>query len=72
MHVLVLQTGVRAALIYGDSDHEGQRESPLGISGHIWAVSAHRVHFTAPKAAFMEPKGHEEVSLSLSSLLGRV
>lgn len=38
MHVLVLQTGVSAAVIYRDGDNEVQQELPLGISGNIWAI----------------------------------
>lgn len=38
MHVLVLQTGVSAAVIYRDSDNEVRQAFPLGISGNIWAV----------------------------------
>ena len=33
MHVLVLQTGVGAAVIYRDDVNEVQQELPLGISG---------------------------------------
>lgn len=35
MHVLVLQAGGSAAVIYGDSDNEVQQELPLG---DVWAV----------------------------------
>lgn len=38
MHVLVVQTGVIAAVTYGDSGNEVQQELPLGILGNIWAV----------------------------------
>lgn len=35
MHVLVLQTGVGAAVIYRDDVNEVQQELPLGISGTL-------------------------------------
>lgn len=64
MHVLVLQTGVIAAVIYGDSHNEVRQELPLGILGNIWAVVGPQRPLRALKAS-MGPQGREEVSLAL-------
>lgn len=66
MHVLVLQTGVIAA-VYGDSDNEVRQKLPLGMlvtSGLWWVLGR---HLMALKAS-MGPQGCEEVSLSLQCL----
>lgn len=66
MHVLVLQTGIIAA-VYGDSDNEVWQKLLLGIlvtSGLWWVLGC---HLMALKAS-MGPQGCEEVSLSLHCL----
>lgn len=42
MHVLVLHTGVRAAVICWDGDNEVQQAFLLGILGSIWAAVSPR------------------------------
>lgn len=67
MHVLVLQTGASAAVIYWDSDNEVQQAFPLGISGNIWAVVGARKPLHGTRG-FHGATGLEEVSLSLYCL----
>lgn len=67
MHVLVLQTGVIAAVIYGDSANEVQQGLPWGFWGTSGLWWAHGGCFVALKAS-MGPQGREEVSPSLHCL----
>lgn len=67
MHVLVLQTGVSAAVIYHDARNEVQQKLPLGSLGTSGLLWAQRGHFVALEAS-AGLQACEEVSLSLHCL----